>query len=63
MTVTVRPYKRGGWEVDIVLTFPGRPKIRERKKCPLPTKAAAKQWGDTNAAVIHRTRQRHVQQA
>lgn len=46
MTVTVRPYKRGGWEVDIVLTFPGRPKIRERKKCPLPTKAAAKQWGE-----------------
>lgn len=46
MTVNVRPYKRGGWEVDIVLTFPGRPKIRERKKCPLPTKAAAKRWGE-----------------
>jgi len=46
MTVTVRPYKRGGWEVDIVLTFPGRPKVRERKKCPLPTKAAAKLWGE-----------------
>jgi integrase len=46
MTVTVRPYKRGGWEVDIVLTFPGRPKVRERKKCPLPTKAAARRWGE-----------------
>ena len=46
MTVTVRPYKRGGWEVDIVLTFPGRPKIRERRKAPVPTKAAAKRWGE-----------------
>lgn len=46
MTVTVRPYKRGGWEVDIVLTFPGRPKVRQRKKCPLPTKAAARRWGE-----------------
>lgn len=46
MTVTVRPYKRGGWEVDIVLTFPGRPKVRERRKAPVPTKSAAKRWGE-----------------
>lgn len=46
MTVNVRPYKRGGWEVDIVLTFPGRPKVRDRRKAPVPTKAAAKRWGE-----------------
>ena len=46
MTVTIRPYKRGGWEADIVLTFPGRPKFRERRKAPVTTKSAAKRWGE-----------------
>lgn len=46
MTVKVRPYKRGGWEVDIMLTFPGRPKFRERRKAPVRTKSAAKRWGE-----------------
>ena len=46
MTVKVRPYKRGGWEVDIMLTIPGQPKIRDRKKAPVTTKSAAKRWGE-----------------
>ncbi len=46
MTVRVRPYKRGGWEVDIMLTIPGRPRIRERRKAPMRTKLAAKRWGE-----------------
>lgn len=46
MTVKVRPYKRGGWEVDITLEFPGRPKIRERLKAPVTSKSAAKRWGE-----------------
>ncbi|MCA9648815.1 MAG: site-specific integrase [Myxococcales bacterium] len=46
MTVKVRPYKRGGWEVDIMLTIPGRPRIRERRKAPVGTKSAAKRWGE-----------------
>src|SRR5690606_32743291 len=46
MTVKVRPYKRGGWEVDIMLTFPGRRPIRERRKAPVGTKSAAKRWGE-----------------
>jgi len=46
MTVKVRPYKRGGWEVDIMLTIPGRQKIRERRKAPVGTKSAAKRWGE-----------------
>lgn len=46
MTVKVRSYKRGGWEVDIMLTIPGQPKIRDRKKAPVTTKSAAKRWGE-----------------
>ncbi len=46
MTVKVRPYKRGGWEVDIMLTIPGRPRFRERRKAPVRTKSAAKRWGE-----------------
>jgi len=46
MTVKVRPYKRGGWEVDTMLTVPGRQKIRERRKAPVGTKSAAKRWGE-----------------
>ena len=46
MTVKVRPYKRGGWEVDITLTIPGRSKFRERRKAPVGTKSAAKRWGE-----------------
>ena len=46
MTIKVRPYKRGGWEVDIMLTMPGRPKIRERRKAPVSGKLAARRWGE-----------------
>lgn len=46
MTVKVRPYRRGGWEVDIMLTFPGRDPVRERRKAPVGTKSAAKRWGE-----------------
>ncbi|MEX1365601.1 MAG: site-specific integrase [Nannocystaceae bacterium] len=46
MTVKVRPYKRGGWEVDIMLTFPGRQSVRERRKAPVRSKSAAKRWGE-----------------
>ena len=49
MTVTIRPYTKGGkkgWEADIMLTIPGRPKIRERRKAPVKTKSAAKRWAE-----------------
>ncbi len=46
MTVRVRPYRRGGWEVDIsVLTADGR-RHRERRKMDLPSKSAATRWGE-----------------
>lgn len=50
MTVKVRPYIKNdtqtGWEVDITLTIPGRPKLRERRKAPVTAKSAAKRWGE-----------------
>ncbi len=54
MTVKVRPYKRGGWEVDIMLTIPDRPKVRERRRAPVSTKSAAKRWGqERERQLIH----------
>ncbi len=46
MTVEVRPYECGGWEFDIMLTIPCRPRIRDRNKAPVSTKSAAQRWGE-----------------
>lgn len=46
MSVNVRPYRNGGWEVDISVRLPdGRPH-RERKRVTLTSKSAAKRWGE-----------------
>jgi integrase len=45
MSVTVRPYRRGGWEVDIVFRLPSGETYRERKKAPISSKSAAQRWG------------------
>ena len=35
MSVKIRPYRRGGWEVDIRVVAPdGLREIRERKRAP-----------------------------
>ncbi|MFN7913723.1 MAG: tyrosine-type recombinase/integrase [Vicinamibacterales bacterium] len=46
MSVTVRPYKRGGWEVDIRVVLPDDTAYRERRRAPVSTKAAAVRWGE-----------------
>jgi hypothetical protein len=47
MSVKVRPFRRGGWEVDIRLRLPdGRP-FRERKKMSVTAKSAAQRWGES----------------
>jgi integrase len=46
MSVIVRPYRRGGWEVDIRLTLPDNSEHRERRKAPVSTKSAAQRWGE-----------------
>ena len=46
MTVTVRPYRNRGWEVDIRLELPDGTKVRERKKAPVSSKSGARRWGE-----------------
>jgi len=41
MSVTIRPYVSGGWEVDIRVELPDGSIIRERKKAPSSSKTAA----------------------
>lgn len=45
MSTRIRPFKRGGWEVDIVLRMPDGSRIRERVKAPVSSKSAALRWG------------------
>jgi integrase len=52
MSVTVRPYRRGGWEVDITTRLPNGSRWRERSKAPVSSKTAALRWGED--------RERHV---
>ncbi len=46
MSVTVRPYRGGGWEVDITTRLPNGSRHRERKRVSHPSKSAAQRWGE-----------------
>ena len=46
MSVVVRPYRRGGWEVDIRLVLPDDSEHRQRRKAPVSTRLAAQRWGE-----------------
>src|SRR3954453_466191 len=46
MSVTIRPYRRRGWEVDIRFRFPNGRRHRERCKAPVSSKSAAQRWGE-----------------
>ena len=46
MSITLRPYRRGGWEVDITLRLPNGSRHRERSKAPVSGKSAAQRWGE-----------------
>ena len=61
MSFTIRPFRTGGWEIDIVLTLPNGEKIRERRKAPVATKADAKRWGQERERHLlqHGRPQRH----
>ena len=47
MSVTVRPYRGGGWEVDIQWRAPNGRRQRERKRVAVMSKAVARRWGET----------------
>jgi hypothetical protein len=46
MSVKVRPYRRGGWEINIRNEYPNREKYRVRKRVTLTSKSAAKRWAE-----------------
>lgn len=53
MSVTIRPYRRGGWEVDIrVVTPDGARKARERRRAPLSSRTAALRWAEGRERIL-----------
>ena len=46
MAVTIRKYKRGGWEVDIRVTLPDDTEHRQRRRAPMASRSAAQRWGE-----------------
>jgi len=53
MSITIRPYRRGGWEVDIRVVAPdGTREIRERKRAPTSARSAAVRWAESRERVL-----------
>ena len=52
MSVTVRPYVNGGWEVDIRVQLPDGRVVRERKKTSASSKLAAQKWAEARERVL-----------
>ena len=46
MSVTVRPYRRGGWEIDIRWRDAKGARYRERLRTTVTSKSAARRWGE-----------------
>jgi integrase len=46
MSVIVRPYRRGGWEVGVRVRLPNGRERRARKKARVTSKTAAIRWGE-----------------
>jgi integrase len=46
MSVTVRPYATGGWEVDIRVVLSDGTVIRERKKAQQSSESSARRWAE-----------------
>ena len=44
MTVKIRPYRRGGLEVDIMIRLPNGETYRERRKAPTDSRSATMRW-------------------
>jgi len=60
MSVKVRKYKHGGWEVDINVLLPDGTRHRERRKSPTSSRSGAKRWGEARERhlLCHGPRQR-----
>ena len=47
MSVKVRRYKRGGWEVDVTIRLPDGQRFRERTRAAVRSRTAATRWGES----------------
>ena len=54
MSVTIRKYRRGGWEADIRLSLPDGTPWRERKKAPVSSRSGAERWAKAREEYIIR---------
>ena len=52
MSVKIRPYGKGGWEVDIRLRQPDGTLIRERIKSPTASRSASVRWAEARERVL-----------
>jgi hypothetical protein len=52
MSVKARPYRNGGWEVDIRVALPDGSFVRERRKAPVNSRSGAIRWGEARERVI-----------
>ena len=50
--VTLRPYRNGGWEVDIRVELPDGTKRRVRKRAPVSSKSAALRWAQAREKAL-----------
>lgn len=46
MSIKLRPYRRGGWEVDVTVPLPNGSRYRERKQVSDSSKSAARRWAE-----------------
>src|SRR5438105_11477435 len=53
ISLTVRPYRKGGWEADIrVVTPDGARQIRERNRAPVSSRSAAVRWAEGRERIL-----------
>ena len=52
MSVTIRPYRRGGWEVDIRLVLPDGRQRRDRRRAPVSSRSGALRWGQARERAL-----------
>ena len=53
MSITIRPYRKGGWEVDIRVVAPDDTReFRERKRAPVSSRSAAVRWAESRERVL-----------
>lgn len=52
MAVTVRPWRRGGFQVDIRFRWPDRSVCRDRRVLDVKTEPAARRWGEARESEL-----------